>query len=152
MRDHFLKLNIVNRWANKKVYNYLTSLNNYPEKINNYFSHIIAAEDIWIARMTQTDRNLKVWPEITLDEIGHFIEENYSRYKKFIETLDEDEFENLIYYNNTKGFSFSTSIYDILNQIFTHGYYHRGQINSVLRGNGFEPVEIDYIYYSRENN
>ena len=150
MRDHFLKLNIVNRWANKKIYDYLKTLNEYPQKVDDYFSHIGAAEDLWIALITQTDRNLKVWPEISLNEIGEFIEVNYSRYKNFIEGLAEEDFQKLNNYVNSKGFEYNTSVYDVLNQIFTHGYYHRGQINSTLRNNGFEPVAVDYIIYTRE--
>lgn len=152
MKDHFLKLNIVNRWANKRIYDYLSTLNEYPQKINDYFSHIVAAEDLWISRMIKTDRNLRVWPEITLNEIGEFIETNYSKYKKFIESLGDDGFEELHRYTNSKGNEYDTSTYDVLNQIFIHGYYHRGQINSTLRNNGLEPVSIDYIAYTRENN
>ncbi len=149
MRDHFLKLNIVNRWANKRIYDYLSSLKKYPPKIDDYFSHIVAAEDLWIARMTKSDRSLKVWPEISLNEIGEFIETNYSKYKNFIESWDEKDFKKLNNYVNSKGNEYNTSVYDILNQIFTHGYYHRGQINSTLRTNGIEPVAVDYITFTR---
>ena len=55
-------------------------------------------------------------------------------------------------YVNSKGGEYNTSVYDVLNQIFTHGYYHRGQINSALRGNGLEPVSVDYITYTRESD
>ncbi len=57
----------------------------------------------------------------------------------------------IITYNNTKGDTFTTSLEDILIQVFNHGTYHRAQIAHDLRHNSLEPVNTDYITFVRES-
>ncbi|GGD50756.1 hypothetical protein GCM10010911_05370 [Paenibacillus nasutitermitis] len=58
--------------------------------------------------------------------------------------------EDVVAYKNQTGASYATSVRDILTHLALHGQYHRGQINTILRSAGGEPVNVDYITYIRE--
>jgi len=78
-----------------------------------------------------------------LEEIN---QQNFKNSIQIIENYDSDQRRE---YHNSKGTAFENSIFEMLFQAVNHSTYHRGQINSLLRQNGIEPVVTDYIFYKR---
>ena len=64
-------------------------------------------------------------------------------------SLTEAELDRAITYASSAGQVFSTEIREILVHVALHGQYHRGQINARLRAGGTDPVNVDFIMYSR---
>lgn len=152
MKDNFIKLFKYNDWANKKILESLFG-KSVPEKVLNYFSHLLIAEKTWMIRIKGVDVPPNdFWPGSQDINFSELINKNTEDYLELIENSNDQRFNERIKYKNSKGAEFFTSLNDILTHVSMHGTYHRGQINSALRSAGFEPVNVDYITYTRTEN
>ena len=115
------------------------------------FAHLLAAEQIWIARLRGDDSSaLEVWPDHALEQCAARVEKNAADYRRYLEALSEDMLNAAITYRNSKGETFSKSVGDTLTHVSLHGSYHRGQIAQTIRNAGHEPVNTDFILFVRE--
>lgn len=150
MKEHFIKLFKYNNWANSKILEIIFKEENFPEIALKYFIHVLIAEKTWMSRLIGEEINTNnFWPDISKDELKILIDDNTNQYLDFIENLKDKNPDSLIKYKNSKGFKYTTSVKDILTHVSMHSAYHRGQINSALRNSGFQPVNIDFITYTR---
>ncbi|PSR55289.1 damage-inducible protein DinB [Adhaeribacter arboris] len=144
------KLAAYTSWANQRL---LETLEKFGEKLPatslHLFSHLLNAEIIWLARIQRLESPVTVFDEHTIIECRKLQESTFERFIGLADSSPE-ELENLITYKNTKGETFTTSLEDILMQVFNHGTYHRAQIARDLRQNGLEPINTDYIMFVRE--
>jgi len=119
-------------WANQRILETLQSIEDENQEVCRLFSHILFAEKVWITRLRGLDSSrLPIWSEVDIEVCAELV-------------LDK-----LISYTNSKGKEFKSSVRDILSHVALHGHYHRGQINSRLREDGIEPVNIDFITFVR---
>ena len=110
------------------------------------------AEKIWVERLlrysrfeilTETFKGskselLKTWKEISLS------------FKKLIEDMPEDLFQQKLLFKNTKGIEYNQPYYQLLAHIINHTTYHRGQVVTMLRQVGFTDVNsTDMTTYFR---
>lgn len=115
------------------------------EKTVSLINHTLNAQQIWNSRILG-EASFDVWqinPFEALQEI------NQQNFNKSIEIVEKFDLNERIEYQNSKGTKFENEIFDILFQIINHSTYHRGQINSLLKQCGVEPVLTDYIFYKR---
>ncbi|KUJ53178.1 DinB family protein [Chryseobacterium sp. JAH] len=115
------------------------------EKIISLINHTLNAQQVWTSRILN-EKSFEVWqinPFESLSEINH---ENYL---KSIEIIESSDLDRRIEYQNSKGIKFENTIFEILFHAVNHSTYHRGQINSLLKQNGIEPISTDYIFYKR---
>ena len=89
------------------------------------------------------------WKDLSLDEISDQAKININGWIKFLEELDEDKFESLISYKDSKGNLYQNPVNEIITHLINHSSYHRAQINSLFRQNNYEPVVVDFIAYTR---
>ncbi len=148
--SYFLKQYQYDLWANQRA---LTSLQNAAvslEKGRSLFTHIIAAQQIWLARINDEDWTLyPVWPDFTLSECPALLEELFFGWEGFLNSASPESLERVVHYKNTAGKSYQTVAADILSHVIIHGGYHRGQIASLLRENGSTPAVTDYVAFAR---
>jgi uncharacterized damage-inducible protein DinB len=78
-------------------------------------------------------------------------EKNHAGYRALLDSASEADLRSLISYQNSKGIAFRTSLGDILMHAALHGAYHRGQVAALMRLSGLEPVDTDFITFSRRN-
>lgn len=120
-----------------------------PAEAIKLYAHIVSAERNWLSRLEGGGSfAVPLFPDWDAEAIRSFSEETISGYGLYLEKLDH--MERMIFYRNSAGAEFHTSVSDILMQVFLHGSHHRGQINTHLRGGGLEPVAVDYILFARE--
>ena len=98
----------------------------------------------------QDSSALPILPSRTLDECASMIEENHLHYREFLDGLTEDGLNQEVAYKNSKGLEFRTSIRDILSHVAFHSTYHRGQIATIIRDAGDEPVNTDFITFVQQ--
>lgn len=147
---HLLRLLEHAHWANEEIFSALKAADMISEKLISLYGHLLSAEKVWLERLNQRDSsNLSIWPITRLEDCGVLIQENYEGYLLFLQPLEDKDLNTVIAYRNSKGAEFHTSIIDILSQVFLHGSYHRGQISSYLRLEGYEPVNTDFIMFTR---
>lgn len=72
------------------------------------------------------------------EKMIHFIQNHY-------ESLPE------IHYVNSSGEKFRNSLDELVRHLTNHGTYHRGNISTMIRQQGFEGVPTDYIFFLRTN-
>lgn len=141
-------------WSDERIGSELLASEGKPEAALKWFAHITAAERLWLTRIEGgATEGMAIWPELNAEQCVELAKSNEARYAELLAQLSsEGDFGRLVVYRNSTGAEFRTSVGDILTHVCIHGAYHRGQINSALRGGGLEPVNVDYITYVRENH
>ncbi len=112
-------------------------------------THLLQAEAIWLARLEGRESGaLEVWPEPSLDRCRTTARATHPAFAAFLDRLGADD--PLVRYRNQTGRSFENRTSDILEHVFLHGAYHRGQIALLLRDAGVGAVNTDLITLVRE--
>lgn len=115
------------------------------EKTVSLINHTLNAQQIWNSRIL-SEKSFEVWqinPFESLDGINH------QNFLKSIDIIQKSDLDKKIEYQNSRGTNFENSIFEMLFHAINHSTYHRGQINSLLKQNGIEPLLTDYIFYKR---
>ena len=139
-----------NIWANSRLIEHLEEMEGeIPAGALRIFSHVINAQYIWIARMTDIVCPVKVWQEHSLEKIKMLHEETSFKLSDLLKAADIKEFNREIKYTNSQNMPYSTRVCDIFTHIFNHSTYHRAQVAKELRQAGLEPINTDYITFVR---
>ena len=146
MKAYFTNLYEYNLWANQALLKTIAA-NPVSDKIKALYSHNVGAHHIWNARMMNHPFRLKIFDILDLTELK---KEDELNFKHSLNLVVNQDFNQLLTYQNIKGQTFQNTIQDIHIHLINHSTYHRGQINQLLRTEGFEPVPVDYILYARE--
>ncbi|GIM62192.1 hypothetical protein CAPN008_22420 [Capnocytophaga canis] len=109
-------------------------------------NHLIKAQQIWNIRI-DNEIEFGVWQINEWNKISKINDENYTKTLKIIR---ENNLENIIEYQNSKGQKFTNKIEDVLFHIINHSTYHRAQIAVDIKNYGIEPINTDYIFYKRK--
>jgi uncharacterized damage-inducible protein DinB len=137
------------RWADRIVFAALQGASNVPGEAWREYSHILGADEVWLARLEQRASRAVVWPTLTPSELEALNTQVHSGYAAYMAGLTETAFRKLIPYTNTAGQSFTTAVGDILLHVALHAQYHRGKINLLLRQAGLMPAPTDFIAFVR---
>ena len=148
--DVLKNLSEYNIWANQTMLDVFSTLPQVPNNALRLFSHALNAQAIWIARISGTQSPVKVWQEHNLEQLKELHKSASYRIAELVANADEAEFNRLISYTNSQGNQYSTRVLDILTHAFNHATYHRAQVATDLRKNGFTPPNTDYVTYVRE--
>lgn len=139
-------------WANKHILQTIEVVGQQHniQKPIQLFAHILQAEQIWLARLQGEDsKHMLIWPVGDITMCAKLVTENDANYHSYLTSLSDTNMDNVISYTNQSGKLYQTSIRDILTHAALHGQYHRGQINALLRLEGIDPVNVDFITYIR---
>ncbi|KQM53695.1 DinB family protein [Chryseobacterium sp. Leaf201] len=121
------------------------NISGVDEKIISLINHTLNAQQVWNSRISG-EASFEVWqinPFETLQEI------NQLNFKKSIAIVKDFDLDQKITYQNSRGTEFENAVFEMLFQAINHSTYHRGQINSLLKQHGIEPLLTDYIFYKR---
>ncbi len=108
-------------------------------------NHTLNAQQIWNSRILG-GISFDVWQINPFESLNDINQQNFTRSIEVIEQYDADQ---RIEYRNSKGTEFDNTVFEMLFQAVNHSTYHRGQINSLLKQSGIDPVLTDYIFYKR---
>ncbi len=149
MKTYFQRIYRYNQWANSSLSNHLKFLGVEPQEVMKRMSHIVAAEEIWYHRIQPLGFDpLPLFELQSLETLEPRLRSSAQRWLDLVH--DTDEFEKEVNYSNSSGRTFTNGLSDILIHLVNHGTHHRGQIATLLRQQGLEPLPTDYIFYSRE--
>lgn len=148
MKEYFLKLYTYNAWANKRVLTCLQRQAVTDEKILTLFSHTLSALFIWLARIQNTSTQpFPLWKQYTLQELAQMTHDIEKRWLDFVQS--NDSFNRQLTYTNYVGEPYVNNVENIMIHLVNHSTYHRAQIALLLRQQGFEPINTDFITYDR---
>jgi uncharacterized damage-inducible protein DinB len=134
-------------WADERVMHVLSRDANPPDRALRLYTHLLAAENVWMDRILGNTPTVPIWPEPNLAACRTMAQRARENSRILLNT--PVDFGRVVHYTNSAGQPFDTRLDDILLQVVLHGAYHRGQIALLLRDGGFEPSPTDYILYVR---
>jgi uncharacterized damage-inducible protein DinB len=135
-------------WANREVIAAIRRNGNVDARTLQLVSHIVAAERLWLERLSQQPQSVKVWPDMDLPGCEA---ENAALGRLWAEYLDRaGDLSRSISYQNTKGEAWTSTVVDVLTHVVMHSAYHRGQIASHMRETGLVPAYTDFIHGVRQ--
>jgi uncharacterized damage-inducible protein DinB len=135
-------------WADDKLFDAVRPWRDLAAAWREY-AHILAAEEVWLARLEGRTAAVAVWPVLSIDETIALREQVAAGYATFLDGLTPESISATVSYVNSAGDSFESAIEDILFQVLLHGQYHRGKVNLLLRQAGHSPAPVDYISFVR---
>lgn len=151
-KNHLRRLFAYDLWANIRVLESLAPLAplDASDPLAKLFSHILAAQDVWLARIHgRSLAGLTPWPETAPETWPQRLRTLNDVWRHLLDT-GETGFDTLIEYRDTKGQAFETPLHEILLHVIIHGQHHRAQIASRLRQHGHPPAATDFIFFTRE--
>ncbi|MDN5479655.1 MAG: damage-inducible protein DinB [Chryseobacterium sp.] len=115
------------------------------EKTISLINHTLNAQQIWNSRILD-EKSFEVWQVNSFEFLDGI---NHQNFLKSIDIIQNQDLDTRKEYHNSGGAKFENSIFEMLFHAINHSTYHRGQINSLLKQNGIEPLLTDYIFYKR---
>jgi uncharacterized damage-inducible protein DinB len=148
MKKYFLKLYQYNAWANQRVLGALKQQRVHDEKVLSLMGHIVAAQFLWLHRIKGLPPpDLKLWDNYDLENLATLAEGANTQWLEFVENTQD--FNREMSYKNYTGDPYTNNVEMIMIHLVNHSSYHRAQIAMLLRQEGFEPVNTDFITYDR---
>jgi uncharacterized damage-inducible protein DinB len=148
MKAYFLKIYKYNQWANKRVIKCLATQQVADEKTLTLMSHVLSALNIWLARIEgRSTASYPLWHQYSLEQLQDMAHEIGQKWLAFIDA--HESFNRELTYTNYVGEPYINNVESIMIHLVNHSTYHRAQIALLLRQNGFEPVNTDFITYDR---
>jgi uncharacterized damage-inducible protein DinB len=158
MNQRYVDYALYNIWANNRLINDLLEqydellghqlVGSYPT-IRATILHIWFAETGWLSRLNGNDwETTKVTKfEGTNKELFKEWQNTSYEFKTFV---DQSELEKVINFD-LKGEVFSIPTREIIQTVFNHGSFHRGQVVMMMRQLGVSEItQTDYIEWVRE--
>jgi len=152
MKNFFIRLFGYDRFANETILDTLIN-SNQPKKAVQLMTHLLMAQQIWYNRCKGLPLPTgALWQDDgKIEEFAATIVKNNTDWTTYLETLQADDFDKTLSYNNLKGDPFESKLSDILMQVINHGTHHRAQIGQQLKFAGVETLPlIDYIAFTRQ--
>lgn len=118
----------------------------YSGKIRLLISHTLNAHHIWNNRIIGGSAKYSVWQNLDLIDLKTV---NAVNLETSLQIICEMDLNRIISYENSRGEKFTNKLVEIMFHIINHSTYHRGQLISLLKNEGVEPIITDYIYYKR---
>lgn len=148
MKEFLIHLFKYNDWATRETLYSIEKAGKSAKSLE-LASHIIAAQYLWLYRATKQNIFVAPWENYSLEECVEKTTIVTAKWINYLESLKEDELNNIIEYRNSKGDIYKNSIKDIVMQVINHSTYHRAQIAFLIRQDGNKPALTDYIVYQR---
>ncbi|MBI5832372.1 MAG: DinB family protein [Armatimonadetes bacterium] len=136
-------------WADEQVLGALDDSHEQPAEARRMLAHLVAAEHIWLARLSGRPADMAVWPQLDVAECRRLSAATVVGYRELVARLDEAQLATVVDYQTTRGDPMSTALGDILLHVALHGAYHRGQIAALLRAADQPPPSTDFIAFTR---
>lgn len=147
--EHLRELFVYNDWANRRI---ITALKSSPsEKGQKLLAHILITEVEYFERLYGKDSTgFKFWQEYSLEDLSKLAHENAENYERLLKQFDDEGLGQIAKYKTSEGVAVENTFREVLTHVLFHSMNHRGQVNSVIRAEGFMPPSTDYIIYCRE--
>ena len=137
------------RWADGLLLGALRASPDTPAEAWREFAHVQGAFETWLSRLEGRAARLPVWPALEPQQLPAECERIHSAYAAYLARIGETELERLMAYTTSAGVAFESRVIDMLLQAATHGQYHRGKMNVLLRQAGLAPAPDDFIAFVR---
>lgn len=112
-------------------------------------SHVVRAEEIWLARLQGACVPHPVWPDDDLASVRKRAAASSRAWRAWLEAQTTDALAASFDYTTSSGKGFSSVRAEVVTHVINHGTHHRGQVSVLLRAMGQAPPATDYIFATR---
>ena len=150
-----------NCWASQRIIDVLLTLPEekqraeVPSSLNSLYKtvlHMWDAESIWWQRMKMQERLVVPSENFmgNLQDAANGLLNQSKLWNDWVNNASDLSLEHVFQYYNNKKEYFKQPVYQMLQHVFNHGTYHRGQLINMLRQLGIEKLpSTDFIIWSR---
>jgi len=159
--DEIRPLYAYNAWANRRslgaaekltVEQFTKPMGSSFSSVRDTLAHIYGAEWIWFERFQGRSPsalpNASQFPDVpTLRETWLVHEE---RLIAFVGELSQADLDREMEYKTLKYGVYSNPLWQSMLHVVNHGTYHRGQVTTLLRQLGAQPILLDLMHFYHE--
>lgn len=151
-----------NIWATKRILDIILTMPEekqmaeLPSSFTSLFKtvlHMLDAESIWWQRMKMNER-INIPSENfdgTMKEVADSLMQQSKLWEEWVSNASDLSLDHVFQYYNNKKEHFKMPVYQMLQHVFNHGTYHRGQLINMLRQLGVEKVPpTDFSLWTRK--
>lgn len=157
------ELYVYNRWADQRSLTaaakldkatFVRPMGNSFSSVRDTLAHILSAEWIWLERWNG------ISPSAMLDASSFPTAESLKArwqtvaedYHQFLHSLTVARLQENLAYINRAGERYAYPLWQQMVHVVNHSTYHRGQVTTLLRQLGAQPVDTDFLAYYDERN
>jgi uncharacterized damage-inducible protein DinB len=162
MKELLLQMAKYNLWANKRLIDVMQKLDDEKQNreipssfpsIYNTALHIWGAEFLWLQRLQLAEQPIYT-PYVFTGTFAEACTQWQEASQAFIDFIDKQfddkALEHVLQYYNSEKQSFKNPVFEVLQHVFNHSTYHRGQLVTLLRQVGVEKLPAtDFTAYLR---
>ncbi|MER3523267.1 MAG: damage-inducible protein DinB [Ignavibacteria bacterium] len=153
-------LHAYNAWANNRIFDTvaLLPLEHYKQEmksshgsIHDTLTHIVGAEKVWLERFLGNPQPfLKAENFATAAELRAIWKQVGHDTAQWIATMTDKKLQDVFEMQTLKGDAYRHVYWQAFQHVVNHSSYHRGQIVTMLRQLGAQPVSTDLIVFYRD--
>jgi len=150
-----------NAWANHRSIEAASALTpeQFTKPLGSSFSsvrdtlaHICGGEWVWLERFL--GRSPSSMPDNSVFPDVASLRANWqpigSNQLAFVRGLTQEDLDRVLEYKTMKFGVYTNPLWQSLQHLVNHGTYHRGQVTTMLRQHGAQPVLTDLMHFYRE--
>ena len=150
-----------NAWANRRSLTAAAALtpeqftkpmgSSFPS-VRDTLAHIFGVEWIWLERFQ--GRSPAGLPDATQYPDANTLGERWGEFEPrlltFVRGLTQADLDRTLEYKTLKFGVYSNPLWQSMQHVVNHGTYHRGQVTTILRQFGAQPILTDLMHFYRE--
>ena len=150
-----------NAWANRRVLDaagaltkeqFMKPMGSSFGSVRDTLAHICGAEWIWLERFQ--GRSPASLPDMAQFGDVTSLRERWSdqeaRLLAFVGKLTQEDLDRVMEYKTLKFGVYRNPLWQSMQHLVNHGTYHRGQVTTLLRQLGAQPILTDLMHFYRE--
>ncbi len=116
-------------------------------------AHLRVALLLWLARLGAATPPAHPFPSPqALDQEADGWLDAIAQWEQYLSQCHDSDLQQTVHYHTTAGVPYENTLGDILQHLFGHGLYHRGQIALIVRQLGGTPAVTDFIVWARQQH
>jgi uncharacterized damage-inducible protein DinB len=152
-----------NAWADRRVLEAASALTTeqFSKPLGNSFSsvrdtlgHIYGVEWLWLERFQ--GRSPSAIPDAKEFETVGRLKAGWTEFEpvllNFVRGLTQEDLDRVMEYKTMKFGVYTNALWQSMLHLVNHGSYHRGQITTMLRQLGAQPIATDLMHFYREQS
>jgi uncharacterized damage-inducible protein DinB len=159
--EEMVQLYDFNSWANHRSMEAVSAVTSelFTKPLGSSFSslrdtlaHICGAEWVWLQRFQGTSPsampdNSQFADLASLRAHWQSVDTNLLA---FVRGLQQEDLDRVVEYKTMKFGVYKNPMWQSLQHLVNHGTYHRGQVTTMLRQQGAQPILTDLMHFYRE--
>lgn len=150
-----------NAWANRRALDaagaltkeqFVKPMGSSFGSVRDTLAHVCGAEWIWLERFQ--GRSPSALPDTgAVEDVASLREkwaEQEARLLAFAGKLKQEDLDRVMEYKTLKFGVYRNPLWQSMQHLVNHGTYHRGQVTTLLRQHGAQPILTDLMHFYRE--